>query len=240
LLKRRFAAGGCAAAFLVASLGDAPLTAAQQLDQASVIRQIDAAVFSRVNRIAGYTVTEHYAVYKGQDETHSVADMTVKTNYRKETGKSYEVLSSSGSALVRRLGLDSILENERTINLPANVPQSWITSANYEMTLKPGTQVIDGRECLAVAINPKRKAPNLIVGTLWVDAKDYTIVRLEGLASKAPSVFAGVTHMMRQYALVQGFSMATHAHAESSTFLYGRTVVAIDYSGYEIEVRPGS
>jgi hypothetical protein len=46
--------------------------------------------------------------------------------------------------------------------------------------------------------------------------------------------------MMRQYALVQGFSMATHAHAESSTFLYGRTVVAIDYSGYEIEVRPGS
>jgi hypothetical protein len=240
LLKRRFAAGGCAAAFLVASLGDAPLTAAQQLDQASVIRQIDAAVFSRVNRIAGYTVTEHYAVYKGQDETHSVADMTVKTTYRKETGKSYEVLSSSGSALVRRLGLDSILENERTINLPANVPQSWITSANYEMTLKPGTQVIDGRECLAVAINPKRKAPNLIVGTLWVDAKDYTIVRLEGLASKAPSVFAGVTHMMRQYALVQGFSMATHAHAESSTFLYGRTVVAIDYSGYEIEVRPGS
>jgi hypothetical protein len=240
LLKRRFAAGGCAAAFLVASLGDAPLTAAQQLDQASVIHQIDAAVFSRVNRIAGYTVTEHYAVYKGQDETHSVADMTVKTTYRKETGKSYEVLSSSGSALVRRLGLDSILENERTINLPANVPQSWITSANYEMTLKPGTQVIDGRECLAVAINPKRKAPNLIVGTLWVDAKDYTIVRLEGLASKAPSVFAGVTHMMRQYALVQGFSMATHAHAESSTFLYGRTVVAIDYSGYEIEVRPGS
>jgi hypothetical protein len=73
-----------------------------------------------------------------------------------------------------------------------------------------------------------------------VDAKDYTIVRLEGVASKAPSVFAGVTHMMRQYALVQGFSMATHAHAESSTFLYGRMVVAIDYSNYEIEVRTGS
>jgi hypothetical protein len=239
-LRSLIAVGRGVALFFAAWLWTAPLAAAQQLDQASVIRQIDAAVFSRVNRIAGYTVTEHYAVYKGQDETHSVADMTVKTTYRKETGKSYEVLSSSGSALVRRLGLDSILENERTINLPANVPQSWITSANYEMTLKPGTQVIDGRECLAVAINPKRKAPNLIVGTLWVDAKDYTIVRLEGLASKAPSVFAGVTHMMRQYALVQGFSMATHAHAESSTFLYGRTVVAIDYSGYEIEVRPGS
>jgi hypothetical protein len=221
-------------------LGNAPLAAAQQLDQAAVIRQIDAAVLSRVNRIAGYTVTEHYAVYKGQDESHSVADMIVKTTYRKETGKSYAVLSSSGSALVRRLGLDSILENERVINLPANVAQSWITSANYEMTLKPRTQTIDGRECLVLAVNPKRRAPNLIVGTLWVDSKDYTIVRLEGVASKAPSVFAGVTHMMRQYAMVDGFAMARHAHAESSTFLYGRIVVAIDYSAYEIEVRPGS
>jgi hypothetical protein len=235
-----FAVAGCAAVLFVVRLENSPSAAAQQPEPATVIRQIDAAVFSRVNRIAGYTVTEHYAVYKGQDETHSVADMTVKTTYRKETGKSYEVLSSSGSALVRRLGLDSILENEKIINLPANVAQSWITSANYEMTLKPGSQVIDGRECLVVAINPKRKAPNLIVGNLWVDAKDYTIVRLEGVASKAPSVFAGVTHMMRQYTEVQGFSMATHAHAESSTFLYGRTVVAIDYSGYEIEVRPGS
>ena len=234
------AVGRFLAVLFVAELGIAPLASAQQFDQAAVIRGVDAAVMARVNRIAGYTVTEHYAVYKGQDETHSVADMTVKTTYRKETGKSYAVLSSSGSALVRRLGLDSILENERTINLPANVAQSWITSANYEMTLKSGSQVIDGRECLVLAINPKRKAPNLIVGTLWVDAKDYTIVRLEGVASKAPSVFAGVTHMMRQYAVVDGFAMATHAHAESSTFLYGRTVVVIDYSGYEIEVRPGS
>ena len=239
-MSRLIAVGLCVGVLFLAQLAIAPVAAAQQLDQATVIRQIDAAVLSRVNRIAGYTVTEHYAVYRGKDETHPVADMIVKTTYRKETGKSYAVLSSSGSTLVRRLGLDSILENERTINLPANVAQSWITSANYAMTLKPGTQMIDGRECLVLAINPKRKAPNLIVGTLWVDAKDFTIVRLEGVASKAPSVFAGVTHMMRQYAMVDGFAMATHAHAESSTFLYRRMVVAIDYSGYEIEVRPGS
>jgi hypothetical protein len=75
------------------------------------------------------------------------------------------------------------------------------------------------------------------VGTLWVDAKDFTIVRLEGVASKSPSVLAGVTHMTRQYASMDGFSMATHARAESSTFLYGRTVLTIDYSGYQVEVR---
>jgi hypothetical protein len=212
---------------------------AQQLDQAAVIRGVDAAVLSRVNRIAGYTVTEHYAVYRGADETHSVAEMTVKTTYRRETGKSYEVVSQGGSAIIRRLGLDPILDSEKDINRPENVEHSWISSENYDMTLKPGTQIQDGRECLVLAINPKRKAPNLIVGTLWVDAKDYTIVRLEGVASKAPSVFAGTTHMMRQYEQVEGFAMATHARAESSTFLYGKTVVTIDYTGYDIQVRPG-
>jgi hypothetical protein len=210
--------------------------AAQQADPSTVIRQIDAAVMARVNSIAGYVVTEHYRVYRGKDEVHPVAEMVVETTYRKETGKSYAIVSESGSALVRRLGLYSILNNEKTINLPGNVEKSWITSANYEMTLKPGgIQSMDGQNCLVLGINPKQKAPNLIVGNLWVDAKDFRIVRIEGDSSKIPSVFAGTTHLIRQYANIGGFSMATHARAESSTFLYGRTVVTIDYTNYRIQ-----
>ncbi len=235
--SRRLRVAG--AVFFVAALGSAR-PAAPELDPGAVVRGIDAAVFSRVNSIAGYTVTEHYAVFRGKDETHSVADRTVKTTYRRDTGKSYEIVSEGGSALVRHMGLDPILEREKEINLPANVEQSWITSANYVMTLKPGTEKVDGRDCLVLAINPKRKATNLIVGNLWVDAKNYTIVRLEGTASKAPSVFAGETHMLRQYANIGGFAMAMHARGESSTFLYGRTVVKIDYTNYNIERRPGS
>ena len=218
----------------VGRASDAPL------DQAAAIRRVDAAVQMRVNRIAGYAVTEHYAVFRGKDETNAVAEMTVKTTYRPETGKSYQIVSQGGSAVIRRLGLDPLLEREQEINMPGKVEHSWITSANYDMSLKPGNHMLDGHECLAFAITPKRKAPNLIVGTLWVDAKDFTIVRLDGIASKAPSVFAGVTHMTRDYAYVDGFSMATHARAESNTFLYGKTVVTIDYTGYKIDLRPGT
>ena len=221
--------------FYVATIGLAPV-AAQQVDQASVIQGIDNAVFARVNRIAGYTVIERYAVFRGNDETHSVAAMTVRTTYRKETGKSYDIVSQSGSAMIRRLGLDPLLEREKEINLPGNVQHAWITSANYQMTLNLGIQRMDGRDCLELAIHPRRKATNLIVGNLWVDARDYTTVRLEGVTSKAPSVFAGTTHLMRQYANIDGFSMATHARAESSSFLYGRTLVTIDYTDYNIQL----
>ena len=203
-----------------------------------MIRQIDAAVLARVNGIAGYTVTEHYAVYRGKDQTHSVADRTVRTTYRKEAGKSYAIVSEGGSAIIRKLGLDPILESERTINLPGNVQKSWIISANYEMALKTGgIQRLDGRDCYILSIRPRQKAPNLIVGSIWVDAKDFTIVRLEGNSSKAPSVFAGTTHLMRQYANINGFSMATHARAESTTLLFGPTILTIDYTNYDIQLQ---
>jgi hypothetical protein len=228
-----------ATVLIVGAVMGAGRPAEPEPEPAAVIRQIDAAVLMRVNRIAGYTVTEHYSVFRGKDETHPVAEMTVKTTYRRETGKNYQVLSTGGSALVRKLGLEPLLENEKQINLPGSVEHSWIDSANYEMTLKPDTQVLNGRVCLELAIHPKRKAPNLVEGTLWVDARDYMIVRLVGVASKAPSVFAGVTHMMRDYANVDGFSMATHARAESNAFLYGRTVVTIEYTGYHIDLKPG-
>ena len=231
------AAQAVAAACFIVSLTAATVLA-QPPDASAVIRQIDALALARYDSIAGFTVTEHYAVFRGKDETHPVAEMTVKTTYKRETGKSYEIVSESGPEIIRKFGLHPLLDNEKSINLPGNVQQSWFTSANYEMKLMPGEpQQVNGRECLAVAITPKRKAPNMIVGTLWVDVKDDSIVEIKGIASKSPSIWAGPTQMMRQYANMSGFAMATHARAVSNSFLFGQTVVTIDYSDYQIQLR---
>jgi hypothetical protein len=226
------------AALILAGLGAAAL-AAQQLDLASVIQLVDAAVKARIDHVASYTVTEHYAVYRNGDEIHPVAEMTVKTDYRQETGKSYTILSESGSGFIRTHVLRTILDNEKQINLPGIREHSWFTTANYEMQLKPGgIQLVDGRECLALAISPKHKAPNMIEGTLWVDAKDGTIVRLAGNATQSPSIFTGPAQVSRQYVNVNGFAMATQARAVSDSFLLGRTIVTIDYRNYQIQLGP--
>jgi hypothetical protein len=221
--------------FLIACAGRA--ARAQESDEAAVIQGIDSAVRARYDNVLGFTDIEHYSVFKGEDEAHPTAEMTVKDTYRKGVGKTYTVLSQSGSGLVMRIGLTPLLENEKAINEPGHVERSWFTSANYEMKLKPGgAQRLDGRDCYALAVTPKEKATNLITGTLWVDAKDYSIARIEGTASKRPSVFAGPTQMMRQYKNVSGYPMATHAHAESSSIV-GRIVVTIDYSNYQLQLR---
>jgi len=230
-LKRTFAV------IFLAGMGAHTLTA-QTPNAASLIRMVDAAVKARIDHLAQYTVTEHYAVYRGADETHPAAEMTVQTIYRKDSGKTYTILSESGSGFIRTHVLRTLLDNEKTINLPGIREKSWFTSANYEMKLQSSQiQLIDGRQCLALAIHPRRKATNMVDGTLWVDAGDGTIVRVEGVSSQSPSVFTGPAHMKRQYANINGFGMATHARAVSDSFLLGRTTVTIDYKDYQIQLR---
>jgi hypothetical protein len=212
--------------------------AAQTPDASAIIRGVDAAVKARLDRIAQYTDTEHYKVFRGKDETHPVAEMVVKTTYTPERGKSYQVLSESGSIVILKILLRPLLENERLLNEPGRVSASWIVSANYNMTVKPGGPVMqDGQPCWQVSIHPKQKAPNLIEGMVWVDVKHDSIARLEGDSSKNPSFWAGAAHMVRQYTEIDGFSEATHARAESDSFVFGKTVVTIDYEGYQIQSR---
>ena len=221
------------------SLSAAVLSALAQQPDAAIIQRIDALNSARYDNVLEFSDTEHYSVFRGKDQTHPAAEMTIRTTYKKGIGKSYTVLSHSGSEGIYKFALLPLLDHEMRINDPANVEKSWLTSTNYQMKLKPGpARMIDGRNCIAVAITPMHKAPNMIEGTLWIDARDYTIVEVEGVASRNPSVFAGTTKMMRRYANISGYAMATHARAESNSFFFGRTVVVIDYSDYHIQLRP--
>jgi hypothetical protein len=211
----------------------------QQPDESTVIQGVDAAIKARFEAVLGFTVIEHYVVFRGNNETHPAAEMTVKTTYSKDTGKSYAILSESGSYIVRHFVLDALLDNEKRINEPGNREASWFTSANYEMKLLPGgIQQVDGRDCIAISINPHEKASNLIQGTMWVDAKDFTTVKIEGIATKSSSMLTSPAQVMRQYTIVSGFAQATHARAISNSSLFGQTVVTIDYRDYQMQLRP--
>jgi hypothetical protein len=214
-----------------------PLSPAQQEDPATLIQRIDAANQARYDNVTGFADTEHYTVLRG-DDPHPAAEMTVRVTYRKGEGKSYEIRSQSGSGLIQKFALEPLLKNEKELNLPDRVQATWFTSANYDMHLYGGqTRQINGRSCVIVGIAPRRKAPNMIEGTLCADPADGTLVEIDGIASKSPNLLAGTTHMMRQYKNIQGYAMAIHARAESDSPIIGRTVVLVDYSDYDLNTR---
>ncbi len=209
----------------------------QQDTNRDVIQRIDASVHARDNAILGYTVNEHYAVFRGHDETHPAAEMRVKTTYKKDIGKSYSVASETGSELARKV-LEIVLDNEKRLSEPANRQTALITSTNYEMAVK-GSESIEGRNCVEIALKPRHASPYLFHGTILVDAQDESIVQLQGTAVKSSSVLSGPSQVFRQYAKVDGFPMATHAKAISTSWMLGQTVIKIDYADYQIEFAAG-
>jgi hypothetical protein len=211
----------------------------QTPDSKQTIDKVDASVAARDLNLLGYTVTELYRVYRGEDKTHPTAEMTVKTTYRKASGKSYVILTQSGSELVLKEVLGRILDSERLMTQPANRAQAVLTTANYSMAVK-GDAVVDGRACRVVAIVPKKSSPYLFKGSIWVDAQDGAIVKLEGVAAKSASVLAGATQVSRQYSNINGLPMATHAVAVAGSWLLGQTTIDIGYSGYEMTLRNGA
>lgn len=215
-------------------------TAAQQPpDIGTVVRGVDASVKSRIDRLAGYTVTEHYAVFRGKDETHPAAEMLVKTTYTKQTGKSYEIVSQSGSSMWRNEVLHTLLDNEKRMSQPGNVETALIDSANYEMKLDGSPrQRLNDRDCLVLDITPRRNSEYLFKGTLWVDAQDFEIVQLKGTAAKSAFFLASAAQVSRQYDEMDTLPMATHAQAVSGSALLGQTMVKIDYSNYQLELIP--
>jgi outer membrane lipoprotein-sorting protein len=213
------------------------LSRASAEDPAShVIQMIDAAVQAREEAVLAYTVTEHYALFRNHDEQNPAADMTVKTSYTKDAGKSYAILSENGSALFRKV-LETVLDNEKRLNQPANRVTALIDSANYNMTVK-GTQTINGHDCIALDIKPRHSSPYLLRGTVWVDKNQGSIVQLEGTPVKSPSIFAGPSQLSRQYAMIDGVAMATYARAVSNSWMVGQTIITISYKDYQIQLRP--
>lgn len=228
---RRFFLLSVAAVFAIA--------AARAQTGDAVYQQIDAAVQQRVDNLVGFSDTEKYDVYRGKDETHPAAEITVKMTYRRGVGRSYRILSQSGSDLIRKFGLIPLLNAESHLSEPGTLEHTWFTTANYQMQLKSSEpETLNGRQCFVLTIAPRHKAPNAIQGTLWVNAEDGSIVKVEGVASRRPSFWAGTTSMMREYKKIHGYAMATHARAESNSHIIGHTVVTIEYTEYHLNFHP--
>jgi len=202
-----------------------------------IIARIDAAVQQRSDNLAGYTVQESYSIYRNGEDSPS-AEETVQTTYTHAAGKEFTPISHAGSSMLRSAIIAKVLAGEKEMSLTANRPGVLVTSANYDMHPQSGAVDLNGHKCIVVDLTPRRKSQHLFVGKEWVDAADFTVIRLAGVPSESPSFFAGETIVTRDYEKVDGFPMATHAEARSHSFLLGDTLMKIDYTGYKIDRVP--
>lgn len=110
---------------------------------------------------------------------------------------------------------------------------SLVTSANYKIKLI-GEELLAGRLCEVLEIAPRTKNTYLVDGRAWVDAEDYSLVRIEGQPLASPSLWTGRPTIVLEYVKVAGFSMTKTSHASSGSLLFGKSELTIEYSDYAV------
>src|ERR1700722_12441963 len=134
--------------------------------------------------LGGYRADRRYSLRN--ERYHKHAEMVVRMKCLKDGSKLFDILSSEGSAGIRKHVFPHLLSAEAEASQPDLRERSRITPANYSFKME-GTDHLNGRLAYVIVIAPKTANKYLVDGRIWVDANEYAIVRLEGQPAKNPS-----------------------------------------------------
>jgi hypothetical protein len=161
------------------------------------------------------------------------AEMVVKFTFRAPNSKEFTVLSQTGSKFVIDHVFKKLLEGEQEALKGENRRDTALTRQNYDFELAGYDTTPDGAQYV-LKLLPKTKNKFLYRGKIWVDAKDFAVVRIEGEPGKNPSIWIKKTGIAHRYMKVDGFWLPAENHTESFIRLGGKATLSIEYQDYKI------
>jgi len=183
----------------------------------------------RRSELTGYTALRRYvAVNKDRR-----AEMVVRVDCSPDGSKQFTIVSEEGSSSIRKHAFYKMLSEETMASRRETRDGSRITPANYTFNML-GRDTLDTGPAYVLAIIPKTENKYLIQGRIWVNAKDYSIVRVEGQPAQNPSFWVHDVHFIHTYQRVGQFWFASSTHSTSEIRIFGRSELAIENSNYAL------
>jgi outer membrane lipoprotein-sorting protein len=161
------------------------------------------------------------------------AEMVVKVTYNAPDSKEFTVVSQTGSKLIIDRVFKKLLESEQEAANEENRRNSALSSENYDFTAAGYETTPDGAQYV-LNLLPKTRNKFLYRGRIWVDARDFAVVRIEGEPAKNPSFWIKKTDVTHRYVKVNDFWLPAENHTESVIRLGGRAILSIEYKDYRI------
>lgn len=212
---------------LAAPLG--PLS--HNVGESQLFAELEARNQLRKAALFDYTVQRIYQVVDLNGKVH--AEETGQMQFRAPDQKTFVATSATGSGLIRRMALNPLISSEIEAAAGKAHHDSAISSANYSLELL-GEQQVGAYHCFVAKAVPKRKEKYLFEGTLWIDADDYAIVRIEGHPAKKLSFWIERAEFVRQYQKVDGFWLPAKDQTQVQVRLYGKKVLTIEHQNYVV------
>jgi outer membrane lipoprotein-sorting protein len=206
---------------------NATLTAAQ------VAKKLQERNAQRAAALQQFNGTRVYRMqYRGFPSDRD-AEMVVNVAYRAPNTKEFSVVSQTGSKFIIDRVFKKLLEGEQEAANDENRLNSALSTDNYDFTSAGYEKTSDGAQYV-LNLLPKTKNKYLYRGKIWVDAKDFAVVRIEGEPAKNPSFWIKKTEVKHRYIKVGDFWLPAENHTESVIRLGGQANLSIEYKDYKI------
>jgi outer membrane lipoprotein-sorting protein len=170
-----------------------------------------------------------YRGFAGSYEAQMVVDVT----YRAPNVKQFKVVSQSGSTFVIDHVFKRLMQSEQEFINDDNRQQTALNAQNYNFTFADYEVTGSGAEYV-LNISPRKKNRFLYRGKIWVDAKDFAVVRIEAEPAQNPSIWIKKTEIDHSYEKVGDFWLPAQDHTDSQIRLGGEAMLSIDYQNYAI------
>jgi outer membrane lipoprotein-sorting protein len=180
-------------------------------------------------QLNGYTATRHYIAVNKQRRAEMLVEITCTSNNEKK----FTILSEEGSSAIRKHVFYKMLQEEIEASRRDTSGSTRITSDNYEFHLL-GKEVMEVRPAYVLRVTPKNHNKYLIDGRIWVDATDYSIVRIEGSPARNPSFWTHDVHFVHTYQKVGPFWFAASTRSMSEIRIFGEAELTIENSNYTL------
>ncbi len=186
----------------------------------------------QAQRLKRYKAVRHYeAEYRGYG-SNIMGKMEVEVTFDASSGKSFQILSQSGSKLLCDKVLKKAVDSEKEASKNPSV--TALTPANYKFELI-GSEILSGRQSYVLKVDPLKKSKFLYQGQIWVDATDFAVAKIEAAPAKNPSFWISTTLIRYSNAKTGDFWLPHQTHSETKVRIGGSAVLTIDYGTYKID-----
>ncbi|HZZ38522.1 MAG TPA: hypothetical protein VFE06_05265 [Acidobacteriaceae bacterium] len=206
----------------------ANLASGLSVDQ--IVGRLTEANKKRTEDLRGYTEERRYSVTYHGFPASLTATMVVEATYEAPETKTFRIVSLTGSKLLGDRVLKRLLTTEEAA--AHNPKETALDPANYSFTLV-GQEPLDGRLCYLLAVVPKGDSKLLYRGTIWVDADDYAVMKIDAEPAQNPSFWIRSTEIHHVYAKTGPFWLPEHNESDTRVRLGGSAVLTIDYGAYQ-------
>jgi hypothetical protein len=155
----------------------------------------------------------------------AAAWMEAWTEVDPDVGFRYQIAGEGGSNFIRSQVLKPWLENEQKMWAAGDPERASFTFDNYAFDDRG--VAADGLACLGV--KSRRKDMLLVDGSIFVNAADGDLVRIEGRLSKTPSFWTRRVEVVRHYQRINGVRMPIAIETVAQVLIAGRSTFSMTY-----------